>query len=79
MIFALVVSSKLSRLKSARCSKSFLHTMDFLGDMDKVDLSKAMIASLFCSFGRKISGVGSSSAVAGVCVGCGVGWDDDAT
>ena len=53
--------------------------MDFLGDMDKVDLSNAIIASLFCSFGRKISGAGSMVAAA-TCVGagCGVGWDDDA-
>ena len=79
MIFAFVVSSKLSRLKSARCSKSFLHTMDFLGDTDKMDLSNAIIASLFCSLGRKISGVGSSSAATCVGAGCGVGWDDDAT
>ena len=52
---------------------------DFLEDIVRVDLSNSSIAALFCSLGRKISGVGSSSAVAGVCVGCGVAWDDDAT
>ena len=51
---------------------------DFLEDIVRVDLSNSSIAALFCSFGRKISGAGSSSAVA-VGAGCGMDWEVDAT
>ena len=80
MMAALVESSCACRLYNARCSYSLRQITDFFVEMVRVDLSNSSIAAGFCSFGRKISGVGS---MAGDCCavdsGWGAGCEEDAT